>query len=299
MKRISIAAILASCALALALVGCSGGQSSVDEESLKGFWQIDQSSQLGFDAVLNLEDENLAELLVADGYFSGTWSVEGNEAKIVFEDMFTDSKDSDAANDEASRTAKLSMSDGKLVLGSPDGSKLVFVKGDMDAYYADEEASAASSASGSAASADAEADEDGEVIDLEDGDILSDLGEEVEEVEPVIEDMKAVTIVDDDTATVQITGKGTDNYGYVCYRLSVKNKSKSTLELMPVEGSFKVGGKSAEPFIDMEDGIAPDETVTTYLSFEDEVASVDDLKNVTGEIGVYKTEGSTHSVSID
>ena len=290
MKRISVVVALVSCVLALALAGCAGGQSSVDENSIKGFWELDKSSQLGIEAVLNIDEENLAELIVADGYFTGTWSVEGGEGKIVFDDMFGDAASSGDASDESARTAKITMSDGKLVLGSPDGSKLLFNKGDADAYYADEEPTTESASGGSASSEEA-------VVDLDDA--ISDLGEEEETVEPVIQDVKATTVSDDDTATIQITGKGTDNYGSPCYRLSVKNKSNDEIQLEAVEGSFKIGNKSVEPYIDLEEGVAVGETATVYLSFEDDVASVDDLKNVSGEISVYTISESKYPVSIE
>lgn len=289
MKRISAVVVLVGCALACMLAGCGGGQSSVDENSIKGFWELDKSSQLGIEAVLNIDEENLAEFIVADGYYTGTWSVDGGEAKIVFDDAFGDTADSGEANDESTRTAKLSMSDGKLVLGSPDGSKLMFNKGNADEYYGDETATSDAANSGEAAGE--------ESIELDDA--ISEIGEEEEMVEPVIEDMKAVTVSDDDTATIQITGKGTDAYGSPCFALSVKNKSNEEIQLEPVEGTFKIGDKTAEPFIDMEEGIAAGETMTVYLSFEDEVSKVEDLKNVTGEIGVYTIKESTHSVSID
>lgn len=94
MKRISAVAVLVSCLLACMLAGCSGGgQSSVDENSIKGFWELDKSSQLGIEAVLNIDEENLAEFIVADGYYTGTWSVEGGEAKIVFDDAFGEAAD--------------------------------------------------------------------------------------------------------------------------------------------------------------------------------------------------------------
>ena len=289
MKRISAVVVLVGCALACMLAGCGGGQSSVDENSIKGFWELDKTSQLGIEAVLNIDEENLAEFIVADGYYTGTWSVDGGQAKIVFDDAFGDVADSGEAADESARTAKLSMSDGKLVLGSPDGSKLVFNKGNADEYYGDETAAGSAAASGEAS--------DGETLNLDDA--LSETVEEEEEVEPVIQDMKAVTIADDDTATIQITGKGTDSYGSPCYCLSVKNKSNEEIQLEPVEGSFKIGDKSAEPFIDMEEGIAAGETATVYLSFEDEVSKPEDLKGVSGEIGVYTIKESTHSISID
>lgn len=291
MKRISAVAVLVSCALACMLAGCSGGgQSSVDENSIKGFWELDKSSQLGIEAVLNIDEENLAEFIVADGYYTGTWSVEGGEAKIVFDDAFGEAASSGEANDESARTAKLSMSGDKLVLGSADGSKLMFNKGNADEYYGDE------SSSGDVANDGATASE-GEVVDL--GDAVSEVSEEEELVEPAIEDMKAVTVSDDDTATIQITGKGTDAYKAPCYRLSIKNKSDEEITVETVEGTFKIGDKAVEPYIDMEEGVAAGETATVYLSFEGEVSKVEDLKGVTGEIGVYTIKESTHSVSID
>ena len=285
MKRISAVVVLVGCALACMLAGCGGGQSAVDENSIKGFWELDKSSQLGIEAVLNIDEENLVEFIVADGYYSGTWSVDGGEAKIVFEDMFSDTAESGEANDESARTAKVSMSDGKLVLGSADGSKLVFNKGNADEYYGDE-----------AAASDAA---DTDALDIDDAISVSEGVED--EKEPVIEDMKAVTVADDDVATVQITGKGTDGYGSACYCLSIKNKSNEVISVEAVEGTFKIGDKKVEPGIEMdEEEIPAGETVTAYLSFDqDDVSKPDDLKNVSGEISVQTTKASTHSISIE
>ena len=87
MKRFSIGAALVFCMFALCLAGCSPAPStSADAESLKGFWVLDESAQLGFDAVLNLDEEDFAELMVADAYLEGTWKTDGTKATLTFEE---------------------------------------------------------------------------------------------------------------------------------------------------------------------------------------------------------------------
>ena len=68
MKRIFLAIVAVCCAFACVLVGCSGGGGAhkADAESLKGFWALEDES-LGFTGMLNLEDEDFAEMLIHHG----------------------------------------------------------------------------------------------------------------------------------------------------------------------------------------------------------------------------------------
>lgn len=320
MKRITIGAVLSACVLAFALGGCAPAQ-SVDAATLKGFWVLDASAQVGFDAVLNLDEDNVAELMIADSFIEGTWSTDGKQAKIQFADddaiieaddtvEVTASGASSAASSEASaaasseasaasseassasasaassaasgaaasapagKTATIFVSDGKLTLGQADGSKLVFTKGDMDAYFAAQDANGTG----------------GQVIDLGDG---SD-----QIVEEKIDDIKPVTVIDDDALTIKVTGKGTDFTGDPGYRLSVENKGKKAIYIT-ADDAFKVGDKSIEA--GLGEVVEAGQTVETFMYFpkDDLGGSVEALKNVSGKIILGDDESGDEIKSYD
>ena len=250
MKRISLSVVLAACALAFVLAGCAAAPArSVDSDSLKGFWVLDKSTPVGFDAALNLDDEELAEFMIADSYLEGSWKTDGKEATVMF------------AGDEE-QTAKMYVSEDKLTLGDGNGSKLVFVKGNMDEYFAaDEHRDNFAVASSSAES--------------EDPDI----------VEEVINDIEPITIADDEICKIEVTGKGTDFTGDPGYRLSLTNYTDSSVYIL-ADDMFKVGKTEIAP--GMGEVVQPGKTLETFMYFpKDEVGGgAEKLTSVTGKIVV-------------
>ena len=257
MKRM-ITVILTCCALALALVGCGGASAkATDADSLKGFWELDPNCELGFDAALSLYDADMAELVLQDSFLEGTWKADGSSASVNF---------------EGAGTVNLYVQDGKLIYGSEDGAKLVFVKSSLDE-------------SDASAKADEESGE-AELLTLDDDELdsLSSL-DNIEIQEEDIKDITPVTIADDDDITIQVTGKGTDFTGDPGYRLTVKNKSKKTLYIVPKD-SFKIDGKSIEA--GLGDVIDPGDEIDSFLYFssQDVGGGADKLTKVEGEISV-------------
>ena len=120
MKRRFVVGLIVCFACLFALVGCSGASSSssqgsaassqgsaassqesaassqasdvsaqaIDPETVKGFWVIEPDSAIGFEATLNLEKNNFAELVFGDAYQDGTWKVEGAQVIIEFPTTF-------------------------------------------------------------------------------------------------------------------------------------------------------------------------------------------------------------------
>lgn len=258
MKRI-ILAVAICCAFALALVGCSGGGGAhkADAESLKGFWALEDES-LGFVGMLNLEDEDFAEMLIADSYFEGTWTTDGTKATVTFEDA-TESKAVD-----------IYVEGEKLIYGSESGSHFVFVKSNEDDFYDDLDVG------------------DGDTAELTEEE-LSALGDDVEVVDEVIEDIKPVTIVDDSTIKIEVTGKGTDFTADPGYRLSITNKTDKAF-FLGAEDMFKVDGNEIEA--GLGDVLDPGDTVETFMYFSAEElgGGVEKLKNVEGTIVVFDDE---------
>ena len=272
MKRMALPALLASAVLALALTGCSGAQ-SMSDDTLKGIWKVENSG-LGFDAYVNFEDDNIAELLMNETWLDGEWSVSGTEGKIVFNDYSmmlegaVDDSSSSSSSDENKRTAKLTYSGGKLTLGSNDGSRLVFSKDDS------EEAKSLFDFS------------DTSVVDGDGGEGDAD----VETVEEVIDPIDpAVVVADDDKFTISVTGKGTDYTGDPGYRLSITNKTDKAVYLVP-EDVFNVGGKQIEA--GLGDELEAGETLETFMYFaQDELGGgLDALTSVDGVIQVIDNE---------
>lgn len=247
------------CALACALAGCSGGGAhKADAESLKGFWVLEDES-LGFTGMLNLEDEDFAEILIADTYLEGKWTADGSKATVTFSDATDDGK-----------TVNIYVEGDKLVYGSESGSHFVFVKSNEDDFYNDLDIS------------------EGDTAELTEEE-LSALGEEVEVVDEVIEDIKPVTIVDDATIKIEVTGKGTDFTADPGYRLSITNKTDKAFFLGP-ENVFKVDGHEIEA--GLGDLLDPGDTVESFMYFSAEElgGGVEKLKNVEGTIVVYDDE---------
>lgn len=258
MKRISLAATAALFVFVLALTGCAGHKA--DAESLKGFWQIESPSAVGFDAALNLEDEDMAELLLADTYLDGTWTTNGSEATIEFEE---------------SGSARAYVSGDKLILGADNGSKLVFVKGNMDEYLGTEVSTEVEGVEG-----------------------MEGLGSDVETVEEDIKDIDPVTIADDNTCTITVTGKGTDFTADPGYRVTIKNNTDKTIYVVADE-DFKVNGGNYEAGIG--EVVDPKDEIETFLYFShDELGGgVDKLKGVEGKLFVGDDDTSEQIATYD
>ena len=298
MKRMIVPAILAAAVLAFSLVGCGPQAQTITDENLKGVWALDSGSELGFDAYINFGDDQTVEMIVADGWLNGTYSISGTSATITFDSLDMEALEdeeaelSDTAEGSSSssasasasgsssasasasgsssaskaKTAKLTMSNNKLTLGSDNGSKLVFAKDNS------EEAKSMFS------------------YDMSDMDGLDmDGADDVKYVEEVIEDINPVTVADDDKFTITVTGKGTDYTGDPCYRLSMTNKTGKAVYVIP-EDTFKVGGKDVEA--GLGDELEAGATVETEMYFaQDELGGgLELLTTVDGSIQVLDNE---------
>ena len=251
MKRAALVATMLACAFTLALAGCSGGATKADEETVKGFWALEDQS-LGFTAGLSLEEGNVAELLIADSFFEGNWAIEGSDVKLTLEDS-------------SATPVSAHLNGDKLVLGSDQGSHLVFVRGNEDEFYE---------------AYDAQTDELSSVDAAELG-----LSDSVEIVEEKIDSIEPVSIADDSTVKIEVTGKGTDFTADPGYRLSITNKTKEPF-FLAAEGNFKVNGKEIET--GLGDSIDAGATVETFLYFSkvDLGGRVEALKDVEGKITI-------------
>ena len=318
MKRYAIGALIAVFALALALVGCGPAQST-DKETLKGFWVLEDSEQMGFDAVLNLDEDEeeglIAELMIADSFLEGTWQADGSKASITFDDDSASELDLDTDIEEASASSA----------AAEDASASSAAAEDASASSAAADASASSaSADASASSASASADTaaastgktasifvvndkltlgqaDGSRLVFKKGDMdeyfggggdgdgneqvisLDGDGEAMQTVDEVIEDVKPVELADSDNCTITLTGKGTDFTGDPGFRLSVKNKTKKAIYVTS-DDEYKVGDKKIEP--GLGEVIEAGATTDAFLYFpkDDLGGGVEALKNISGKI---------------
>ena len=241
MKRMTIPAILVAAVLAFALAGCSGAQ-TMTEDTLKGTWSLDKSSDVGFDAYINFGDESLAEVVLADSYLEGTWSVSGTEGKVSVDDQ---------------RNVKLTYSNNKLTWGGADGSKLVFVRDDSEetkSIFAYDES---------------------ELIDGDDVEVI----DESEYVDEVINPIDPVVVADDAVVNITVTGKGTDFTGDPGYQMSITNKTDKAIYLVG-EDDFTVGGKKVEA--GLGDELEAGETIETFVYFpKDELGGALEALGVT------------------
>ena len=272
MKRLAAPAFLAAFVLAFALAGCSGAQ-TITEDTLKGTWKLDSSTDLGFEAYMDFEnsdDDHLATVIVADSWLDGTWKVSDKQASIEFEDYYMEEEESSSSSSSSSssntKTAKLTYSNNKLTLGSPDGSKLVFVKDDSEKTKNMFDMS----------------------YDNEDLDGLED--EEVETVDEVINPVDpAVSVANDDKFVISVTGKGTDYTGDPCYRMSITNKTGKAVYIT-ADDEFTVGGKKIDAGVG--DEIEAGQTIETDMYFaKDELGgALEALTTTDGTLQIYDSE---------
>lgn len=261
MKRFTVPAFLVAAVLAFSLAGCSGAQ-PMTEDTLKGVWKLDTGSSLGFDAYIHFGDDSVAEVIMADSWLDGTWSVSGTQGTLTFASY-------DEEGSETSSDAKMTYSNNKLTLGTNDGSKLIFVKDDSEEAksmfeYSNETIPGLTGAEGSEA--------------------------ETQTVEEQITPLEsAVTIADDDNFTITVTGKGTDFTGDAGYQMSITNKTDKAVYVIP-EDDFTVGDKTIEA--GLGDELEAGETIETFMYFaQDELGgTLDLLTNVNGVVQVLDDE---------
>ena len=98
-----------------------------------------------------------------------------------------------------------------------------------------------------------------------------------------------MTIIDDSTIKIEVTGKGTDFTADPGYRLSITNKTDKAF-FLGAEDVFKVNGQEIEA--GLGDVLDPGDTVESFMYFSAEElgGGVEKLKNVEGTIVVYDDE---------
>ena len=265
MKRMTLPALLAAAVLAFCLAGCSQAQ-NMSPDTLKGIWKLDSGSSVGFDSYISFEDDDYVEMIVADSLLDGKWSVSGASGKIEFETYMEPEEEEDESSSSSSssssnkKTAKLSYVNNKLIVGSDDGSKLVYVKDDSE-----------------------------QAKEMFGYTMESDNGQEIEYVEEVIDNISPVTIADDDKFTITVTGKGTDYTGDPCYRMNITNKTDKDMFIVP-QDDFVVGGAKIEA--GFGDEIEAGKTIETemYFAKEDLGGGLEKLTTVDGVIEVIDSD---------
>ena len=270
MKRMTIPAMLVAAVLAFALAGCAGNANeTMTEDTLKGVWKIDSQTDMGFDAYLSFGDDSMFEMILADSYLDGTWSVSGTSGTV------------DTSDD---RKVSLSYAKQKLTMGSADGSKLVFVKDDSkEAKEMFEDGADVDVANGNNVTV---VDENGNPIEDPAEDVEM---EELEYVDEVINPIDPVTVVDDGNATIVVTAKGTDFTADPAYWMTLTNKTDRAVYFAADE-PFKVGDKEVDP--GLGDELEAGETLETSVYFpQDELGGgLDLLTNVNGTIIMYDSK---------
>ena len=241
MKRMTIPAILVAAVLAFALAGCSGNaKQNMTDETVKGVWTLDSGADtLGFDAYLNFAEDSTFEMLANDSYIDGEYKINGTDGSVATSD---------------DRTVKFFYSNNKLIVGSENGSQLVFRK--------------------------ATAEEEKELLEGSDEDV--DV-EQVETVDEVINPIDPVTIADDDKVSIVVTAKGTDFTADPAYWMTIKNKTDKAVYYSAED--FTVGGKAIEG--GLGDELEPGEEVETSIYFDhNELGGLDALTTTDGVIVV-------------
>ena len=210
------------------------------------------------DYVIDMEDELEAEASAAAESSSAAASASSESASASAasaspEATSKDESGQSEAEEVQVQTITLTYSGGKLVIGSSEGSKLVFAKTDSESVWS--------------------------MLGLEIGDDI----QAIEVVDEVIEDISPVTLADESGYSVVVTGKGTDFTADPGYRLSLTNKGDKDIYIT-VEDDFKVAGKTIMPGLD--ETVKAGETLDVFMFFDkDELGgSVEALTDVSGNI---------------
>lgn len=191
MKRGFVIGLIVCFACLFAITGCSGASSSgsqesssgsqepaassqessassqapdvnaqaIDPESVKGFWVIEPDSAVGFEATLNLEEDDFAELVLGDAYQDGTWKVEGAQVSIEFPTTFGTEVQKDADENYVPESADKAASESAEAASSEEAGEASAETADSASSEAADEASSESAEAASSEATEASSSE--------------------------------------------------------------------------------------------------------------------------------------------
>lgn len=253
---VGIALMLTMC---LALVGCGGGGGSA-ESKLVGYWELSGGTLEGEE----LDDEFIQMMKDWDAHMIIHFAEDGKCEVDMFGDVY------DATWDAKAKTMEW---EGETVEFKLDGDTLSIVDGSDHIKFKKGDSTDLASI--------IETDRSNMTRSGTDSTTDSD-------VEPAMIPLDPVqTIADDEWITATVDAKYADEYGYVGLVISVRNNSNENVTLYSPTGMNYVDDVEHEAWFSCS--LAPGETKTTELSY-DGITSVDQLVNITLNLGLYYTE---------
>lgn len=253
---VGIALMLTMC---LALVGCGGGGGSA-ESKLIGYWELSGGTLEGEE----LDDELIQMMKDWDAHMIIHFAEDGKCEVDMFGDVCDATWDAKAKTmDWEGETVEFKL-DGDTLSINDGSNHIEFKKGDstdLASFIETDRSNMTRSGTDSTTDPD---------------------------VEPAMIPLDPVqTIADDEWITATVDAKYADEYGYVGLVISVRNNSNENVTLYSPSDMNYVDGVEHEAWFSCS--LTPGETKTTELSY-DGITSVDQLVNITLNLGLYYTE---------
>jgi hypothetical protein len=268
---VAVMILLLAC---MGVAGCSGGGDAT--KAYVGDWKlVEMSSEgesmsaddlaameaLGLSVKMTVNEDKTFSIDLFGEQESGTW-----EARSATEASFTID----------GTAVKATLKDGKLTLADSENT-LVFEKGTASASKSSAASSGSNAASSSSAASSSTA-----MPSVSSGAASSSSSQAG--VTPI-----GAILADDGICTIEVIDKKADFADDPGYTLIIRNHSDKAIDATAKYGSFSVNGKMADPVL--YETIQPGKYVETFMWFSSkDVASVDELVEVDGVIGVHDTD---------
>ena len=299
MRRMRMGFLAVAAALAASLAACGGGSGGVDLASLEelkegfvGTWEVESASSpegdlsaedadarrdLGFNVTIDLDDQGAMLLDVLGDQSEGTWEIK-DEGTLT---LSIDGEPLDAAYE-----------DGRIML-SYDDMSMTFEKSDDTPDMDRDPKENAGDAVG------LEEDLEDEVEDQLDD--VQGMGSDVEDLfapesdlamtsyaESVTVDAPLdITVADDETALIRVTGVGTDYEGDTGYLVTIENRTDADLVAMNFD-TF-VDGTYVDEYATLVRPVPAGESRAAFLFFDADVVSVSASSSCTATIVLFDT----------
>lgn len=268
-----IAALCAAFVLCLALVGCGPNKDSyvgtwdlvssgtVNEEEVPGLVYTEEDMEslrgTGLDIYLTMKDNGIAVLNILGSLTDGKWNANGGSGTIDFDQPGYVDPQSGETSDV--NQAKISLSGDTLTM-EKDNTKFTFKKGEYKDPY-----------------------EAADAVDVADENGMSLIMTESEKMNPV-------TVVDNDSVSIVIDGRGVDSIGDPGYNVQFENKTTDTLNFW-LPDPVKVGDTEVRCYTYIT--LSPGSSTTNFLQLDVEDvghSEYKDLTDVSGSIQVVNAE---------
>ncbi|MBM6815730.1 hypothetical protein H6A23_00955 [Olsenella uli] len=296
MRRTRIGILAIAAALAASLGACGGGSGGVDIPSLEslkegfvGTWEIesatstdgditaediDAMNELGMNVTVDLGDDGTMLIDVFGDQTTGTWEIKDEDTlTLSIEDEPLDAP----------------VADGTLTL-SYEGQTMTFEKAD-DEPNMDRDPSENSGG--------VEGMEDELEDQLEDVDDVSDVGSDMEELFSPESDLAMtayaegvtvdapldITVADDETALIKVTGVGTDYEGDTGYLVTVENRTGANFVAMNFETA--VDGQYVDDYATLVRPVPAGESRAAFFFFDASAVSVSADSSCTATIMLF------------